>query len=379
MDTPMAPDPVIWPTVTIAVPCFNEEKTVGKTLESLMALEYPKDKLRILVIDDGSTDGTIHAAHRYASPGFIEILTKTNGGKHTAVNHALAMTSSEYFGCLDADSYVEPMTLKYIIRTFLTDDETMAVTPTMCVHEPKGFVQQAQRFEYLLGVFVKQIMSILGAIHVAPGPFSIFKTEVFSKIGNFKPAHKTEDMEIAFRMQSKRMKIVNSRYAKVHTTTPNTIKKLFVQRTRWTYGFLRNAYDYRFLFFKKHYGNIGIITLPFAFLSIATTLYVIIITVQSLFFVAWQYIERLFLFGFHVPRIDGIDNFYINLQAATIIAMGVFLFNFVLLCLGQKMGEGRIKLSLDIIWYYLLFTLIAPWWLGKAVYRAVRLREVTWR
>ena len=98
-------------------------------------------------------------------------------------------------------------------------------------------------------------MSLVNAIHVTPGPFSIFRKEVFDKIGKYKHAHTTEDIEIALRMQKHHMKIENAPDAYVYTNTPKTVKSLYKQRKRWIYGFIQNALDYRGLFFKKKYGT----------------------------------------------------------------------------------------------------------------------------
>ena len=102
----------------------------------------------------------------------------------------------------------------------------------------------------------------LGAISVLPGPFSIYKREVFSKVGLFRHAHNTEDMEIAFRIQKYGLKIVNAHNAMVYTTVPKSIRALVKQRTRWTQGFLQNAQDYWYMFLNPRFGNFGLLVLP---------------------------------------------------------------------------------------------------------------------
>src|SRR3989344_3798744 len=72
------------PTVSIIMPVFNEEKTVKDALDSLLDLDYPKEKMKILVVDDGSTDNTLFELEQYKKNEIIEILKKENGGKHTA-------------------------------------------------------------------------------------------------------------------------------------------------------------------------------------------------------------------------------------------------------------------------------------------------------
>jgi biofilm PGA synthesis N-glycosyltransferase PgaC len=158
---------------------------------------------------------------------------------------------------------------------YFNESMVMAVTPAMKVHHAGNILQKIQSAEYNIGILLKSIMHKLEAIHVTPGPFSLFKKEIFEKIGYFKHAHNTEDMEIAFRLQEHRYRIANCPNAFVYTITPNTFKKLYKQRTRWTYGFLKNVQDYRHMLFNSKYGNMGMLTLPFAisFSAIALIVY----------------------------------------------------------------------------------------------------------
>ncbi len=254
-----------WPSVTIVVPVWNEKNTVAKTVSSLLNLDYPPEQLNIVIVDDGSTDTTWDIIQQYKNNPRITLYHKENGGKHTAVNYAIARATTQFIGCLDADSFVDKNTLKKMMCRF-DDPETMAVTPAMKIYNPTTVVQMVQSTEYIFGILAKKVMALIGAIHVTPGPFTIFRKSVFDKIGPFRKAHNTEDMEIAFRMQAHHMKIDNMHQASVYTTGPNTVKKLYKQRLRWTYGFIQNIRDYKYLFFNADYGNIGFFTLPIGFI-----------------------------------------------------------------------------------------------------------------
>src|SRR3990167_4989354 len=107
-----------FPTVTIIVPCFNKELTVESTISSLLNLDYPREKLSIIVVDDGSTDGTRSRLMQFKDRSQINLLWKKNGGKHTALNLALELVKSDLVGCLDADSFVNTNALKKIVPFF---------------------------------------------------------------------------------------------------------------------------------------------------------------------------------------------------------------------------------------------------------------------
>ena len=101
------------PPVTILIPCFNEEKSVVGTINSVLDLNYPKENMQIIVIDDGSTDNTYNEVlkHFKINP-IVEIYKKENGGKFTALNFGIEKAKHRFIGSLDADSYVEKESLR---------------------------------------------------------------------------------------------------------------------------------------------------------------------------------------------------------------------------------------------------------------------------
>ena len=153
-----------FPKVVITVHCWNEEKTLEKTVNSLLALNYPKNKIDIYLVNDGSTDNTKEVLEQYNDKNKfpnITIINKENGGKHTAMNLVLEKLLSiphltspkigeeqnisekpEIFGCLDADSYVFPDTLQNMLKSFEEDDEVMATTPMLIVRKPQNILQE---------------------------------------------------------------------------------------------------------------------------------------------------------------------------------------------------------------------------------------------
>ena len=369
-----------YPSVTIVVPCWNEEKTVSKTVSSLLELNYPKDKLQIFLIDDGSTDNTWKAIQEFQGNPNIKIFQKENGGKYTALNLGLQNSQSEFFGGLDADSIAHPEALIRIMSYFEKDSSIMAVAPAVVVNNPEKIIQSAQKAEYHMGLYLKKMLCFLGAINVTPGPLTIFRRKVFDDLGPYRHGHNTEDMEIAYRMQKNRYRIEHCNDAYVHTNTPPSIQRLYKQRLRWIYGFINNTIDYRNVLFKKRYGNFSIFTLPMGIISIFSVSYLfgrIVYNVGDFIY------SKVFLFqavGWNfASRGTYFDTFFINVRSFAILIVLIYLLVIFAMIFGKRMAEGKWGVSWGMLYFFPVFSLIAPFWLLKAVYNTIIKRKPAWR
>lgn len=366
-----------YPTVTILVPCWNEGTTLSKTVHSLLNLNYPKDKLSIILIDDGSNDNTWEIMKKFESKKQIQIFHKENGGKHTALNFGLTKVVSDLVGCLDADSYVDKDALRNMLPYF-EDKETMCVTPSVKVYRAKTVIQLIQRVEYGWGILVRKMFSYMGALYVTPGPFSIFRKEVFDTLGGYRYAHLTEDMEMAMRMQANHYKIANSHDAVVYTVAPKNLYRLYKQRLRWTHGFIKNALDYKYMFFKKEYGNLGMFILPVASISLISVMYVIATFIFHAVDSTVTFYTKIQTVGFQWPHM-AFDWFYINTEVMAIASLVAFIGSLSLVLISRKMTEGKVRISLDLIYFMTIYIFIAPIWIGKAIFNSVLSVKTTWR
>ncbi len=372
--------PLNFPTVSIIVPCFNEALTVSKTIHSLLHLDYPQDKLSIVVVNDGSTDNTLEVLKEFNGNPQINIFTKENeGSKFAALNFALERISTDLVGCLDADSFVDSEALRRMIPYF-DDAETMAVTPSIKVFEPKSVLQHVQKIEYNWGIFLRHMLAEMNALYVTPGPFSIFRTKIFAEIGGYRHAHHTEDMEMALRLHKNGYKITNSHGAYVYTVTPAQFPALYKQRVRWSYGFLNNAIDYKDMLFNKKYGNIGIFVLPIAIFSMFSTIYAMSNMIWNTFNKLGEVATRVSAvgFGFGVPSFT-FDWFFINTGISSFIASTVLLVTFFLLYLSLKVSEGKARPSKALFYYLTIYMFIVPLWLARSIFNTIFRKKSTWR
>ncbi len=364
--------------VCIIVPCFNEEKTIIKTVHSLLKLDYPKNKLEILIIDDGSTDKTLQKAKLLKRHKQIKVFHKKNGGKYTALNYGLERTKAEFIGCLDADSFVIPKALKLVMAQF-KNPEIMAVTTSVKIYQPKNILQQIQKIEFLFGIFLRKVFDLLSGITVAPGPFTIFRKEVFKELGPYRQGHNTEDLEIAFRMQFKQYKIVNAPDACVYTIGPHSFKELWRQRKRWYHGLIRNTWDYRPLMLNKKYGDLGLFVLPAIFLSV---LILIVMNFYIIFWISQEIIHKITLWhliGFDFNQINlNINWFFLNTNVYIFLLLLLLGAGFIAILLGKKLSLEKVRIQKDFLFFLLFYgPLYFIWWLS-AIFEVVFNKKNKW-
>jgi len=368
-----------YPSVTVIVPVFNEEKTLGKTIHSLLSLDYPKELLSIFIVDDGSKDNTWREMEKFKNNPIISLFKKENGGKYTALNLGIEKSASDIVGCLDADSTVDSSALKQIVKRF-ENKEVYAVTPSIQIHNPKNIIELIQTAEYTFSAFIRRVFSFLGSIYITPGPFSFFRREVFEKIGLYRHAHNTEDLEIGLRMQKNHLKIINAYDAYVYTIAPKTIKSLYKQRVRWIHGFLENAKDYRALFFKSEYGHLSMFILPTATLSIFSSLYFTGFAIWNGFILAGNKVIEFSAVGLGlVTQPPQFDLFFLRSSSIFILTIILITMTLSLILTGKHILKRKVRISKDILYFIFFYSFIAPLWLAKSVYNAVLSKKTSWR
>lgn len=357
-----------YPLVSIVIPAYNEEETIARTVDSVLNLDYPKDRLEVIVVNDGSRDKTAEIVKNYSR---VILINQENGGKGVALNKGLGISKGEFFVCLDADSVVSEDALKKMIPHF-EDNDVAAVLPLMKIAEPKTWIQKVQWCEYLINFFYKKIMGVLDCIHVAPGPFSIYRKSVIKELGGFDRNNLTEDMEISLRLQKYNYKIIQVLNAEVFTIAPDNLKDFYKQRNRWYKGTLLNLWKYRFMIFNRGYGDFGILQLPrVAFAGvIAISLMTIVfynhilkplfIKLYDLSFIKLNIaysIDRM------IERFDILNLNYINLFfAAVMILLGFYVIYLSYSFTREKIfKEGYLAVPAYLLLYSMLASLV---WMG---------------
>lgn len=366
-------------SITFLIPCWNEQDTVQKTIDSVLALDYPKHKFYIIAIDDGSTDATWNRLQTYKDHPQVTILTKENGGKHSALNYGLTFVKTDLVASFDADTEIHEDALLKAVPAFMKDEKLMALGGTVLIHNPKTFIQKAQEIEYQIFSFTKKMLGLAQGVFVVPGAFSIFRKEVFDIIGGYRKAYNLEDIELTMRMHKFGLKVDHSHNAIVKTKGPDSIKGLFKQRLRWSHGFILNMIDYRKMFFNKEFKNLGLFTLPMSVFTYFLLLFVFGYSVYKVILAVYDTLHKAYLVGFSNFEWPTIDFFFVNTKTYAVMAVFVYISIIASYVIGRHISGIKKQNFWNIPYFIFVFSFIAPFWVIKSIYSWLTSKHVSWR
>ena len=365
-----------FPKVSVILPAYNAASTIKDCVLSVVNLDYQKDKLEVIVVNDGSTDNTAEIVSdiiRGNSNGIgnsnIKLISQENLGKGAAMNNGLKVCSGEFFACLDSDSFVEPETMHKMLCVFEQHGSELAiVTPAMKVFRPKSFIQKFQRIEYILTLFSNRLLSHFDALYVAPGPFSLYRTSIVRELGGFDEHNLTEDQEIGYRMQKHHYQLKHCFDAYVYTAVPSSINQLYRQRSRWWKGSLLNFIRYKSLFLNQRFGHFGIFQLPMIMLGYITVCFVVFFFTYFTILPLLDRFYGLYLVGFDLPTLLRSINFSFDVLrydfGKVFIIVTLTALAFTTFFLAHKSGRetffkhGLFYLPFYFLFYYILLSFI---------------------
>ncbi len=252
-------------SLSVVVPCYNEGKTIEKTIKSILNSGY-KNLKKVIVVDDCSTDNSYELIKKLAKkyPKVKAVQTPKNTGCAAgSKNYGAKFVNTELIGFSDGDSFVEKGAIEKTIG-FFDDEKVGAVTATVLVENRNNFILKLQSIEYKVIKFSRKLLEFLDAIYVTPGPLGIYRKSAFDKVKGFDEDNLTEDIEITWHLQSKGYKIKMAVPARAYAVSPPTIKEWIKQRNRWNIGGLQTINKYKK---KLGQGSLGLFILPFFVLS----------------------------------------------------------------------------------------------------------------
>jgi len=275
--------------LTIVIPCYNEQESVGKTIECFLKSDYPYLK-KIIVVDDCSKDNSYKIIKKYEQkyPDLVLALkTPKNTGKAAgSKNYGLKFVKTELVGFSDSDSMPKINAITNMIGFF--DDETVGgVTSRVLVKNKTNFLESLQSIEYKVIAFTRKLMGFIDSIYVTTGPLSIYRTKIVKDdLGGFDENNLTEDIELTWNVVKSGWRVEMSMNSLVYTYVPRTLKVWFKQRIRWNVGGMQTVKKYLPSIHKC--GFLGKFIMPFFLFSW-------FIGLSGLFVIVYRYSREIFI------------------------------------------------------------------------------------
>ena len=299
--------------VSIVVPAYNEERVIADTTRSMLELDYPEHE--VIVVNDGSTDGTlaalveafdlepyeafvrrvfphreVRAMYRCAEHPNLVVVDKVNGGKADALNAALNLSRYRYVCGVDADTWFDRKALLKGMRLALQDPArvigvtshmTTARKPEEAMSAPPGRrridphpLMAYQHLDFLRAFFNNRTAWSRGNYMLcSPGAFAIWRRDVLEEVGGYSQTFTCEDIELTFRVHEKYLRegrdyrILCLTDNVATTEGPDTVGKLVSQRERWQRVIDETVWHYRRMWFRRRYGAVGLVGTPFYLLT----------------------------------------------------------------------------------------------------------------
>lgn len=249
------------PPVSIVVPAYNEAKVICRTIESLLASDYPN--FEIVVVDDGSSDNTYDLAREtFAADPRVSVFHKENGGKAAALNFGWRKATGEVIIALDADTLFREQTIAALAHRF-ADKTIGAIAGNAKVGNRINVVTKWQALEYVTSQnFDRRAFASLNCITVVPGSVGAWRRSVLEETGGFSSDTLAEDQDLTIQVRKLGYHIGYEEAAVGLTEAPDSLRNLAKQRFRWSFGTLQCMWKHKNALLNPKYGTLGFIAMP---------------------------------------------------------------------------------------------------------------------
>ena len=250
------------PRVAVLIPAYNEEAVIARTIRSVLNSDYRN--IRVIVIDDGSTDGTYEAA-REAYPvelaaGKLTVLTKPNAGKAEALNFGLQHMDEEVYVGIDADTVIASDAISKLVCHF-ADERVGAVAGNAKVGNRVNLWTRWQALEYITSQnFERRALDLFNVVTVVPGAIGAWRTAAVIHGGGYPINTVAEDADLTMNLLEQNYKVIYEDRALAFTEAPINAKGLMRQRFRWSFGTLQAVFKHKQAF--RNNLAMGLFALP---------------------------------------------------------------------------------------------------------------------
>ena len=252
--------PPVTAPISVIVPAYNEREGIATTVWSLADNDHPE--VEIVVVDDASTDGTSAVVDSMNLPN-VRVVRVPRGGKANALNAGLALSRHEIVVMVDADTFVEPHALHRLVQPF-ADSTVGAVAGNVKVGNRNTVVARWQHIEYVIGFNLdRRLYETFDCIPTVPGALGAFRRSVIVDVGGVTDDTLAEDTDLTMAVHRAGWKVVYEDGARAWTEAPATLRQLWQQRYRWSYGTMQAIWKHRRAFGQHgRAGRFGRLGLP---------------------------------------------------------------------------------------------------------------------
>ncbi len=224
------------PHVSMIIPVYNEENNIRGCLRSISNSNYPREKIEIILVDDGSEDRTVEIAKTFKG---VRIIKQEHKGKVDALNLGVSKASNNILVTVDCDVEVHRDFIRNIVKPF-SDPKVGAVSGAARVTNPNSMLTAFQSIEYSLNsILMDSFSTVFGTAFWFWGAVTSLRKDVLKKVGGFSKRTETEDFEIMIRIKRQGYNTVSTKHAIGMTNVPQKLHSLFKQRIRWWKGMLQ--------------------------------------------------------------------------------------------------------------------------------------------
>ncbi|WP_225849064.1 bifunctional polysaccharide deacetylase/glycosyltransferase family 2 protein [Streptomyces sp. HPF1205] len=239
--------PPVTEPVSVIVPAYNESAGIEAAVRSLLASDHP---VEIVVVDDGSTDGTADLVESLGLPG-VRVVRQANAGKPAALNTGIAAASCDLLVMVDGDTVFEPGTVRTLVQPF-ADPRVGAVSGNAKVVNRGGLLGRWQHIEYVVGFNLDRRLFDLGqCMPTVPGAVGGFRRAALVRVGGVSDATLAEDTDLTMAICRDGWRVVYEENAVAWTEAPASLGALWRQRYRWCYGTLQAMWKHRGAFWRR--------------------------------------------------------------------------------------------------------------------------------
>ncbi|MEU4133448.1 bifunctional polysaccharide deacetylase/glycosyltransferase family 2 protein [Streptomyces wuyuanensis] len=233
--------PAVTEPVTVLVPAYNEKECIENTVRSLMESDHP---IEVIVIDDGSSDGTADIVDDMWLPN-VRVVRQANAGKPEALNNGIRNARHDIIVMMDGDTVFEPSTVRELVQPF-GDPRVGAVAGNAKVGNRDSLIGAWQHIEYVMGFNLdRRMYDVLRCMPTIPGAVGAFRREALERVGGMSDDTLAEDTDITMAIHRDGWRVVYAERARAWTEAPESVQQLWSQRYRWSYGTMQAIWKHR--------------------------------------------------------------------------------------------------------------------------------------